>query len=333
VKNPPPDANITAAMVSSALPPSGRQLELRFGDQRAVVVEVGAGLRSYSVDGRELLDGYGPDGMASAGRGQVLMPWPNRIADGRYAFGGATHQVPLNEPEERNAIHGLVRWAPWRTVDDVEADRIALEYTLHPQPGYPFSLALRLEYSLSAAGLRVASTATNVGSSACPFGSGAHPYLTLGTETVDPVELKAPGKTVLLLDARGIPVGAEPVAGTEYDFREPRPIGATRFDHAFTDLERGGDGLARVQLRHDHRRLTLWLGESYRYVQLFTGDAVPGVNRRSLAVEPMTCAPNAFRSGDGLVVLEPGDSAAAAWGIELTNDPDATTPVRAEMCA
>jgi len=315
VKNPPADANITADMVSSALPPSGRQLELRSGDQRAVVVEVGAGLRSYSVGGRELLDGYGLDEMATVGRGQVLMPWPNRIADGRYAFAGATHQLALNEPEERNAIHGLVRWAPW-SVGRAETDRIVLEHTLHPQPGYPFSLALRLEYSLSAGGLRVASTATNVGSSACPFGSGAHPYLTLGTETVDPVVLRMPGRTVLQVDGRGIPAGTAPVEGTEYDFRRPRPIAGTKLDHAFTDLDRDDDGLARVQLDHAGLEVTLWLDGSYRYVQLFTGDGLPNVSRRSLAVEPMTCAPNAFQSGDGLLVLEPGESATAAWGIQ-----------------
>lgn len=303
--------------MSKVLPPSGRQFELRSGEQRAVVVEVGAGLRSYSVGGRELLDGYGPDEMATAGRGQVLMPWPNRIEDGQYEFAGTRHQLALDEPEERNAIHGLVRWSSWSVVRE-GPHRILLEHTLHPQPGYPFSLALSLEYSLSARGLRVASTATNVGRAACPFGSGAHPYLTLGTDTVDSIVLQVPGRTVLHPDGRGLPIGAEPVGGTGYDFRQPRPIADTKLDHAFTDLEREDDGLARVQLCHAELTLTLWLDESYRYVQLFTGDALPSVSRRSLAVEPMTCPPNAFRSGDDVLVLEPGESTTAVWGIQLT---------------
>ncbi len=311
-----PDAKIAGEMVSSALPPSGRQFELRFGEQRAVVVEVGGGLRSYSVSGRELLDGYGPDEMATAGRGQVLMPWPNRIEDGQYEFAGTTFQLPLDEPEGRNAIHGLVRWSSW-SAGQVEPDRILLEHTLHPRPGYPFSLALTLGYSLSADGLRVSSTATNVGKAACPFGSGAHPYLTLGTATVDPLVLRVPGRTMLQTDARGIPRRSTPVEGTDYDFRQPRPIADRKLDHAFTDLERDDDGLARIRLSHGDLSLMLWLDESYRYVQLFTGDALPNVDRRSLAVEPMTCPPNAFRSGDSLLVLEPGQSATAAWGIEL----------------
>jgi aldose 1-epimerase len=299
--------------------PSGEQIEISAGDQRVVAVEVGAGLRSYTAGGRELLDGYAADEMASAGRGQVLMPWPNRIQDGSYEFAGRRHQLALTEPGTRNAIHGLVRWVAW-SVSERSTDRVVLEHTLHPAPGYPYSLALRLEYSLSADGLRVQSRATNVGSEACPFGSGAHPYLHVGTETVDSVLLRAPGRTVLRTDDRGIPVGSEPVDGTEYDFRRPRKIGATKLDNAYADLERDDDGLARVELRHPEgaAAVCLWLGEAFRYLELFTGDPLPSVRRRSIAVEPMTCPPNAFRSGEGVVVLEPGEATTAVWGIQPT---------------
>jgi aldose 1-epimerase len=193
-----------------------------------------------------------------------------------------------------------------------------MEHTLHPQPGYPFQLALSVEYILSDDGLRVTSTAANVGSDTCPFGSGAHPYLTVGTETVDTIVLRAPGRTVVHIDARGLPFENAPVDGTEYDFRAPRAIGPTKLDNAFSDLERDGDGRARVELRRPERgtALSLWLGESYPYLQLFTGDPLPSVNRRSLAVEPMTCPPNAFRTGEGVLVLEPGESTTAEWGIQ-----------------
>jgi aldose 1-epimerase len=298
--------------------PSGEQIEIRAGDQGVVVVEVGGGIRSYTAGDRELLDGYDEAEMATAGRGQVLIPWPNRLQDGTYEFVGRRHQLPLTEPEAQNAIHGLVRWAAW-SVGEREADRVVMEHTLHPQPGYPFSLDLSIEYSVSEEGLRVASTATNVGPDACPYGSGAHPYVKVGTDTVDSVVLCAPGETVLQFDGRGAPVSTAPVEGTEYDFRQPRAIGATKLDNAFTDLERGDDGLARVEVRHrdNGTELTLWLDESYPYLQLFTGDSQPSVNRRSLAVEPMTCPPNAFRTGEGLLVLEPGQSATSAWGIHL----------------
>ena len=197
------------------------------------------------------------------------------------------------------------------------SDRVVVEYDLLPQSGYPFALSLSIEYSLSESGLSVRTTATNVGQDACPYGAGQHPYLMLGTPTVDSLILSAPGETVLRVNDRGLPVGKEPVEGTESDFRRPRPIGATKLDHAFTDLERGTDGRARVELRDPTSRagLTLWVDESYRYVQLFTGDPLPDVARRSLAVEPMTCPPNAFRTGEDLIRLEPGASVTSAWGI------------------
>ena len=240
--------------------PSGRQFDLAFGDQRAVVVEVGGGLRSYSVGGRELVDGYRADEPVESGRGQVLIPWPNRVRGGRYEFDGRLHQLALTEPENGNAIHGLVRWAAWNDADR-EPHRVAMEHTLHPQPGYPFSLELRIEYELSETGLAVRTRAANVGAARCPFGAGAHPYVTLGTASVDQLILHIPARTVLDSDEHGVPIGTHPVAGTDFDFREARPIADTKLDHAFTDLERGGDDLARVTLSDPETAagLTVWV--------------------------------------------------------------------------
>jgi aldose 1-epimerase len=297
--------------------PSGEQIEIGLEDQRVVVVEVGGGLRTYSSGGRDVIDGYGGDEMSSSGRGQVLLPWPNRIEDGSYEYEGQRHQLPIDDPEEQNAIHGLVRWSAW-AVREREQHRVVMEHALHPQPGYPFSLAISIEYLLREDGLQVTTTAANVGRVPCPYGCGAHPYLTLGTPKVDSLVLRAPGRTVLRSDGRGLPVGSEPVEGTEFDFRRPRPMAETRLDNAFTDLERDGDGLARVTLEDpaSDRGVSLWVDESYPYLMLFTGDPLPDVARRSLAVEPMTCPPNAFRSGDALVRLEPGRSFTSSWGID-----------------
>jgi aldose 1-epimerase len=301
----------TAARVA----PTGEQVELVHGDQRAVVVEVGGGLRAYAAGQRELLDGYDVDAMSTSGRGQLLIPWPNRLQDGRYEFDGRRHQLALSEPEHGNAIHGLVRWTRW-FVREREADRVLLEHVLHPQPGYPFSLALEVEYALAADGLSVRTTATNIGVDACPYGAGVHPYLTVGTPSVDAAILTSPGATVIRSDDRGLPVGTDRVERTPFDFRRARAIAATTLDHAFTDLERGDDGLARVELRHpDGSGVVLWVDEGYRYLMLFTGDPLPDVRRRSLAVEPMTCPPNAFRTGESLVRLEPGETHTARWGL------------------
>jgi aldose 1-epimerase len=296
--------------------PSGRQVELAAGDQRVVVVEVGGGLRTYSAGGADLLDGYPADTMCSSGRGQVLIPWPNRLEDGSYEFDGRRNQLALSEAGRLNAIHGLVRWANWNIFEDGPGRAVA-ELMLHPQPGYPYALALEIEYALSESGLRVETTATNVGSDPCPYGAGAHPYLTVGAPTIDRVELRLPARTVTRCDARSLPLAREPVDSTEYDFRAARPIGATVLDNAFADLDRGEDGLARVEL-HDPdtgRGLTLWADGTYGYLQVFSGDGLPDVARRSLAVEPMTCPANGFRTGESLIRLEPGESFTSVWGI------------------
>ena len=229
--------------------PSGEQIEIAHGDQRAVVVEVGGGLREYTLDGRDVLDGYGPDEMSSSGRGQVLIPWPNRIQDGLYSFDGQDHQLPLDDVEEQDAIHGLVRWGSWIAGDRAE-NRVVMEHALHPQPGYPFSLALSVEYA--ALGRRPAGTDDRhqPRAAALPVRERQPPL---------PRARRAPRGFADASRARRARCCARtsaasrssrlPVEGTDYDFRRPRAIGATVLDHAFTDLERGEDGRARVELR------------------------------------------------------------------------------------
>jgi aldose 1-epimerase len=297
--------------------PSGEQVELALGDQRLVIVEVGGGIRSYSVAGVDILDGYRIDEMASSGRGQVLIPWPNRIRDGTYEFDGITHHVPWDEPEQANAIHGLVRWTSW-TIADRDAQRVVMEHALHPQPGYPFALRVRIEYALSETGLAVTTMVTNVGPKPCPFGAGAHPWLLAGAPQDDTVVLHVPAAAVLHNDERGIPVETARVDGTDLDFRGPAAIGPTRMDHAFTDLARDKDGLARVTVRRpDGIAVAVWFDQHYPYVMLTTGDVLPDVDRRSLAVEPMTCPPNAFQTGDDVIELDPGDAFTGRWGISV----------------
>ena len=302
------------------------------GSQRAVIVEVGGGLRTYGDAAGPLLDGYEETEMCSGGRGQPLIPWPNRVRDGRYRFADADQQLALTEPAHDNAIHGLVRWANWDVVDGASdrdadraagraADRVTMGYTLHPQPGWPGVLELEIAYSLDRFGLTVSTTATNVGSGDCPFGAGFHPYLTVGTPTVDSLVLAAPGRRVLEADERGIPVRTVPVAGTELDFTTPRQIGGLILDTGYTDLVRGEDGLARVLLEPagGGGGVQLWMDDSFGHLMIFSGDTLaPARRRRGLAVEPMTCAPNALQSGDGLLTLAPGDRFRGSWGIGRT---------------
>ncbi|MDP9497591.1 MAG: aldose 1-epimerase family protein [Actinomycetota bacterium] len=297
--------------------PSGRQYTIVHGADRSTVVEVGGGLRSYLAGGRELLDGYAEDEMATSARGQPLIPWPNRLRDGRYSWDGQTHQAPLSEPDKGNAIHGFLRFANWTCLGSTTS-RVELGHVLHPRPGYPFTLAVRLSYRIGPDGLTVTTTARNVGTQALPYASGQHPYLASPTTLVDDCLLQAPGATYLPTDERGIPTGRQPVQGSEYDFRSDRPIGSVQLDLAFTDLDRDQDGRAWVRLQApDGRGAAAWLDENYPYLELFTGDSVPETQRRrrGLGIEPMTAPPNAFQSGTDVQRLEPGEKTSASWGL------------------
>ncbi|TMG12021.1 MAG: aldose epimerase, partial [Chloroflexi bacterium] len=267
------------------------------GDQRAVVTEVGAGLRTYTVGDRDVIDGYGEDEECTIGRGQLLLPWPNRIEDGQYEFEGNLYQTPLTEPARHSALHGLTRWMDWTALHQAE-DRVLMSLRFDPQDGYPFTIRFDVDYRLSAAGLTIRTTAKNLGRRAAPFGAGHHPYLTVGT-LIDLARLKLPSLLRL----------------------ELRPIGSLSMDTAFAALVPDGDGLIRVhfQAPTGDPSLTLWMEPIYRFLMVYTPDAIPDASRRrrSLAIEPMTCAPNAFRSGDGLIVLQPGQSTSANWGILL----------------
>jgi aldose 1-epimerase len=300
--------------------PSGEQFEISSGGHRATIVEVGGGLREYEADGRAVIEPYSADRMRDGAHGAPLIPWPNRLADGRYSFDGEDYQVPLTEPEKRNAIHGFLLWRSWDAVER-EPDRVVMGTRLYPLEGYPFSLEVRVAYELGPEGLTVNTTAENLGERPCPYGHGQHPYLSPGRGLIDDCTVQLAGLTRILTDAeRQLPAGREPVQGTEYDFLEPRRLGATQIDFAFTDLVRDQDGRASTRLwGADGACAELWVDESYRFVETYTGDTLaPDRARRGLGTEPMTCAPNAFASGDGLIRLGPGESVTTRWGTRLS---------------
>lgn len=302
-----------------AVAPSGEQFPLVAGEHRATVVEVGGGVREYTVDGRDVLDPYPVTAMCDGAHGAPLIPWPNRLADGRYTFDGADHQVALTEPEKHNAIHGLLRWRSWRAVER-EPDRLVMACRLHPLPGYPFSLDVRVEYTLGEDGLVVRTTATNIGDAACPYGCGQHPYLSPGSGLIDDCVLQVRADTWIdTANRRQLPTGRRPTRGGPLDFTGGRRLGDQRLDFPFTDLARDGDGRAWVRLTGaDGASAELWVDEAYPIVELYSGDTLaPHRRRRGLGTEPMSCPPDAFRSGEGVIRLAPGDSTTASWGVRL----------------
>ena len=170
------------------------------------------------------------------GRGQNLIPWPNRIRDGRYTFNGVTQQLALTEPARHNASHGLARYVPWVLVER-QADTVVNRVRIHPQPGWPGTLEATITHRVGEEGLLVTVEATNLGNNELPFGYGAHPYLTVGESSVDEVALTVPAASYLEVDDRLLPAKISPVDGTAYDLRRSTVLGTTNLDTAMTDLD------------------------------------------------------------------------------------------------
>lgn len=309
--------------------PSGEQFEIALGEQRAVVVEVGGGIREYTVAERPVVHPYGLQDMCDGAHGTPLIPWPNRLEDGSYEFDGERHELALSEPAKRNAIHGLLRWRPWACLER-EPHRVAMGTRLHPSTGYPFMLDVSVAYELGRDGLTVTTSALNVGERACPFGTGQHPYFSPGEGTVDECALELPAATRILTDPeRQLPVGREPLEGSDYDYRAGRSLDGAIIDSAFADLIRepvSGRAVAKLT-RPDGSRLEIWVDEAYPFLEVFTADTLaPTRARRGLAIEPMSCAPNAFRSGEGLVRLETGERWRGSWGVGVVCAGAGTSP-------
>jgi aldose 1-epimerase len=281
------------------------EITITFGDQRAVLSPWGASLRRYfQVDagGREIdiVWGYSGGSQKKGGQGDVLIPFPGRIAEGRYSFDGEAFQLERNDKEGPNAIHGFVRMLPWqvsRAGANCVLFDIGLEAERYGSKGYPFSLAIQVAYGLDGKGLSCSFEVHNIGTRPAPVGVGFHPYFTVGTALVD--EKLVPTGKIL------------PAAGTEWDYREVRRIGDKRFNHCYVQLDRDAEGLATASLRHagSGRVIDVTMDRSFSAIVVYTGDAIADAPRRAFAIEPMTCASDAFNHPDwGLKRLPPGES-------------------------
>lgn len=295
-----------------------RTVQLRHGEWTALVGVRGAALSRLEVGERPVIQPALDAGPGGA-HGAVLVPWPNRLGDGRYAFDGTTYELACTEPARGNAIHGLARDRTW-TVEEADDASCRLGLTLGDDPGYPFAVAVTVAHRLDDHGLTVTTTATNLGDRPAPWGSGHHPYLSPGAGPIDDAVVALDAATRIVTDDRQLPIGREPVAGTSFDLRDPVRLGPRRIDHGYTDLARDADGRAWAHLTGtDGVTVALWADVAHPVLQVYTADHLGhGLRRGGLAVEPMTCPADAFRTGDHLTVLAPGATVDATWGLTVT---------------
>lgn len=300
-------------------------LVLRRDGYEAHVNPIGAALCNLTQHGRDLIVPFDSESGLPAYGGALLAPWPNRVVNGRYPAGSLVEQqLALTEPSRGHALHGLLIDTLFEVTQRSD-NAVTLSADVLPQQGYPWHLRVETRYEITPSGLRQTVRATNRSDSPAPYGVGTHPYLTAGdgSETdsdLDSWQLTLPASQVQLTEGERfmpgeiVSVSDDP---SRFDFRTPRCIGPAVIDHALTGLALDAAGEIRVRLiAPSGRGVEMSWDTRCGWVQLCTADvAAPGRTRIGLAIEPMTCPPDAFNSGIALTMIEPGQSSEASWKI------------------
>lgn len=297
--------------------PAGLQHLIGAGDYEVIVGEVGSTLRSLRWRGQEVLWTRSDAVPRRVWEGATLVPWPNRIRDGRYRFEGRPYSVHINDAASNTAMHGLAHSVRWSLLLRT-ARSVTLSVTIAPQEGWPGTVRVDQTYTVSEGGLEVRMAAANVGNDAVPFGYGSHPYYAF--DCIDEILLSMPFRREIDFDERMLPRAVVPLT-QQHDFRSPRELGRVTFGGAFTDAP----GEWEVRLTGPRHTVVVRGDEPLRWVQLHT---LP--HRRAIAVEPLTCAADAFNPGPthaDLIVLEPGQNVETCWRVALT-EPATRRPAR-----
>jgi aldose 1-epimerase len=302
--------------------PTGEQYRLTrstpLGQAEAVIVEVAASIREFRIGGVELTEPYGEFATPPFGDGIVLVPWPNRVEDGVWKLDGVDEQLDITEPEKHNAIHGLLRYSPYRLVERGDGS-LTQAATVFPQHGYPFLLETSVRHELTDDGMTVTHRITNESDTPAPVAIGTHPFFQLGDVRTEDLMLTVHAGTRFPVDERLNPSAEIAVEGTEYDLRAGRKVADLNLDDAFGDVKPVNQVTASLTAP-DGRSVALWQDENFPYVQIFTTRIFPrGTGHvTAIAMEPMTAPANAFNSGQSLKWLNPGETWQAAWGIRYT---------------
>jgi aldose 1-epimerase len=231
-----------------------------------------------------------------------LVPFSNRIRDGRFRFGGRSIELPANFPPEPHAIHGQGWQSAW-FLHEASADRLTIAHE-HSSGHWPFAYRAEQTFSLSQESLRVSISVTNESEDAMPVGIGLHPYFVRTPETW----LTADVAGVWLSDERSMPthlvdVPADRRLETGID---PNDVA---LDHNFV----GWNGRVLVEWADLGARLALTSEGPFAFLVVYTP---PG--EEFFCAEPVSNVIDAFnlyaegRSDTGVIVLEPGENLAGS---------------------
>lgn len=296
--------------------------QISAGAYTATIDPHGAGLATLLYDGKPLVVGYTSTRPMTAGA--LLAPWPNRTGDGIFSHHGTIHRLPCTEPDRNNALHGYAADATWE-ITDRSPGSVTMQWQGPARTEWAWPLVYSITWALADDGLSAELTVTNISTetahpstASSPFGMGWHPYLSALGAPLDECTLSMPAATNLPLDPeRLLPAGPE-IPATEIIGKQQAMVGIT-LDHCFRlEASQNNDGPAahQIELRNaTGSGARLWADECFGWCQVYTSPESAPTIGRAVAVEPMTCPPNALRSGESLLQLASASSTRFRFGI------------------
>ncbi|GAB3950467.1 aldose 1-epimerase [Spirosoma harenae] len=246
-------------------------------------------------------------------------PFASRIPGGLYTFDGQQYALLINEIGHNNAIHGLVHKKLFTVADQTAIDAhasITLQYEyLGDVAGYPFPFRFQVTYTLtdylSGSALSIRYNVTNTGTKHCPAGFGWHPYFTLGNSSVDDLTITLPARSAVMLDTDLQPVGYQPEEECSTIHLRSQELDNV---YALTPTE---IGTAETKLASPNDDLQLVIGQETGVGKLSYLICYTPSSRDCIAIEPQTANVNAFNTGDGLTILEPGVQLTGSIRVQL----------------
>jgi aldose 1-epimerase len=280
-----------------------KKIQISLNEVSAVISTEGAALIGLSVNNFDLIEPNTRDGLYA---GKILAPWPNRIKDGKYSFNKKDYQLPINEVSKNNSLHGLVANYQWEVLFQSES-KVVLQYLLNQPDIYPGKLQLQVSYEIIEQGVEISVLSENVGELSAPYGVSIHTYLVAGAPIKNnELNLQIPADQFLEVDAdRLLPIKLQPVVGTNFDFINPKNISDLFIDHAFKYSSNYPRSV--LLLNKDGGGAEVIFDDQSKWIQIHTADRdLQADSRMAVAIEPMSCPPDAFNSGIDLIILEPG---------------------------
>ena len=277
------------ALVNSA------EVKLSSGRSFALIDLTGAWIKNLVLDGEKILKDS-VDGKRTHGGACSLIPFAGRVRNAAYRFDGIDYTLTKNNGN--NSIHGFIRDVPFNCLQG-DGENNATFSAEASNGGYPTQIEVSISMHLEDSRFKTAYRVRNTGEKRAPLVIGCHPYFLAGS----PCRLLHNSRLErLVFTDQYFPDGT--VANA--DFNSVKDLGELKLDSCF----RNGGTLTFI----DNERELIIRRNNMDYFLLYNGKYCDG---RSVAIEPMTGAPDAFNNGIGLHLLEPGEVFGCSFEIEF----------------